>query len=228
MCLLRGGCVLKRGIDILVAGVMLIASLPLLLLCALLVKLDSPGPILFRQLRMGRGFRTFRLIKLRTMNEGERGAAITLGFDARITRVGRALRRWKLDELPQLWNVLRGDMSLVGPRPVIPALAREFASDYDVLLRVRPGLTDPATAQYCHEAEILSRVDDPLDYFKTIVTPDKLRISSDYLERATTASDLAVLFKTALAVLSPARPRVRVPALRSLDRRASPASWNQD
>lgn len=219
---------LKRGIDILVAGVMLIVCMPLLVLCAILVKVDSRGPFLFRQLRMGRGFRTFRLIKLRTMNEGEEGSVITLGFDARVTRIGRWLRRWKLDEIPQLWNVLRGEMSLVGPRPVIPELAREFASDYHILLRVRPGLTDPATLQYCHEAEILSRVDDPLRYFKTVVTPDKLRISSDYLRRSTTASDLAVLLKTALAVLSPAPPPDPGPALQSFPHPASPASWNQD
>ena len=169
----RGRAVLKRGIDIVVAGIMLVACLPLLVMCAVLIKLDSHGPILFRQARIGRDAKVFNLLKLRTMRAGEDGPAITLGIDPRITLVGGWLRRWKLDELPQLWNVLRGEMSLVGPRPVIPELAREFAPDYRHLLRVRPGLTDPATIQYCREAEMLSRVTDPLSYFKTVRYPRK-------------------------------------------------------
>ncbi len=194
---------LKRSIDVLVAGILFLAAFPLLLVCGLLVKFDSPGPVLFRQWRMGRGFRPFRIVKLRTMKAGEGGAPITLALDVRITPVGRWLRRWKLDELPQLWNVLRGEMSLVGPRPVIPELAWEFAADYRVLLRVRPGLTDPATVQYCHEAAMLARADDPMDYFKHVAVPDKLRISTGYLERATVWRDCGVIVRTIGALLSP-------------------------
>jgi len=220
--------VLKRGIDILVAGVMLIVLFPLLVVCALLIKLDSSGPILFRQVRMGRHCKSFRLLKLRTMRDGEPGPAITLGFDPRITRLGIWLRRWKLDELPQLWNVLRGEMSLVGPRPVIPELTWESAPKYRRLLEVRPGLTDPATIQYCREAEMLSLVDEPLAYFKTVVTPEKLRISRDYLGRATVISDFAVMAKTALALLSPGRPLAPAPGFERLPRPVSQVSLSQD
>jgi lipopolysaccharide/colanic/teichoic acid biosynthesis glycosyltransferase len=220
--------VLKRGIDVAMAALMLLLCLPLLVVCAILIKIDSGGPVLFRQARMGRGFGTFTLLKLRTMRDGGQGPAFTLGPDARITRAGRWLRRWKLDELPQLWNVVRGEMSLVGPRPVIPELAFEFAQDYAVLLRVRPGLTDPATVRYCREAEILSAVADPLQHFKTVVTPDKLRISRQYVQQATIGQDFAVLFKTALALMSPVQPRVPAPGSQRLLQPVSPVSSNQD
>jgi len=219
--------VLKRGIDILLAGAMLIVLFPLLAFCAVLIWLDSTGPILFRQERIGRDFNRFQLLKLRTMRAGEPGPAITLGIDRRITFVGGWLRRWKLDELPQLWNVLRGEMSLVGPRPVIPVLAEEFAPDYRHLLRVRPGLTDPATVQYCREAEMLALVAEPLLYFKTVVTPEKLRLSRDYLARATVITDFAVMARTALALLVPVPPAARAPALETLPHPASQVSMSQ-
>jgi lipopolysaccharide/colanic/teichoic acid biosynthesis glycosyltransferase len=152
---------------------------------------------------MGRRFRSFQLFKLRTMCVSNEGPAYTLGEDVRITRSGRWLRRLKFDELPQLLNVLRGEMSLVGPRPVIPELTMEFRSDYAQLLTVRPGLTDPATVKYCRETELLARVQDPLHYFKTVVTPDKVRISQWYLERATFWSDLGVLARTVFALTVP-------------------------
>jgi lipopolysaccharide/colanic/teichoic acid biosynthesis glycosyltransferase len=192
--------VFKRSIDIVLAGLLLAVALPLLALAALLIKLDSDGPAIFCQTRMGRGFKRFQLIKLRTMVVGEGGPAYTLGADPRITRTGRWLRKLKLDELPQLWNVLQGDMSLVGPRPVIPELTEEFAGAYEQLLAVRPGLTDPATLKYCCEVEMLAMVPDPLRYFKSVVTPDKLRISQAYLRRATVWTDLGVLASTALAL----------------------------
>lgn len=193
---------LKRSADIAFAGVLLLVTLPLLACAAILVKLDSVGPVLFRQVRMGRGFKPFTLFKLRTMRLGSEGSAYTLGNDPRITRTGHWMRWLKLDELPQLWNVLRGEMSMVGPRPVIPELALEFKSAYSRLLQVRPGLTDPATLKYCRETEILALVPDPIRYFKTVVTPDKLRISQAYLARANGWRDLAVVAKTALAVFA--------------------------
>jgi lipopolysaccharide/colanic/teichoic acid biosynthesis glycosyltransferase len=189
-------------VDIVLAGLLLIAAFPFLVLAAIRIKMDSQGPVLFRQIRMGRGFRSFELLKLRTMICCGGGPAYTFGDDPRITRTGRWLRRYKLDELPQLWNVLRGEMSLVGPRPVIPELTQEFRQDYERLLTVRPGLTDPATLKYCHESEVLALVPDPLRYFKTVVTPDKLRISQGYQECATIGSDLCVLAGTALALVS--------------------------
>lgn len=192
---------LKRSLDVLLAGLLLAASLPFLALLALAIRLESPGPALFRQTRMGRGFRPFALLKLRTMGGHGEEHPFTLGEDPRITRLGRWLRRNKLDELPQLWNVLRGQMSMVGPRPVIPSLVFEFRTAYRQLLTVRPGLTDPATIKYCRETELLAQAAHPMAYFKRIVTPDKLRISADYLQRATLWSDLGVLLRTAGALL---------------------------
>ena len=191
----------KRCVDGALGGLLLLVALPFLAIAAILIKIDSEGPALFRQTRTGRDFKSFRLLKLRTMRNCCAGPAYTLGADARITRVGRWLRRFKIDELPQLWNVLCGDMSVVGPRPVIPELTRAFRSGYDRLLAVRPGLTDPATVKYCREAEILDQVPDPEGYFKTVMMPDKLRISDAYLQRATAWSDLVVLACTFAALL---------------------------
>ena len=193
----------KRSVDIALAGLLLAVSLPFLLIAAIFVKLDSEGPVVFRQVRVGRGFRRFELLKLRTMRASRGGSLYTLGADPRITRSGRWLRNCKLDELPQLWNVLRGDMSLVGPRPVVPELTAEFKQDYEKLLDARPGLTDPATLKYCRETEILALVPDPLEYFKTVVTPDKLRISQTYKQRANLWSDLGVMAETAVALCQP-------------------------
>jgi lipopolysaccharide/colanic/teichoic acid biosynthesis glycosyltransferase len=194
--------VFKQSVDIVLAGLLLILALPFLALAAIGIKLDSAGPVIFRQVRMGRRRQSFELLKLRTMVTAVGGPAYTFGADPRITRMGRFLRRYKLDELPQLWNVLRGEMSLVGPRPVIPELTLEFKNEYGQLLSERPGLTDPATLKYCCESDILALVPDPLQYFKTVVTPDKLRISQAYLERANMASDLRVMVGTALVLLS--------------------------
>ena len=135
----------KRCVDVVLAILLLAVTFPLMSPAAALIKLDSEGPVLFCQVRMGRGFRSFRLLKLRTMRMRCDGLMFTLGADRRITRTGRWLRWLKVDELPQLWNVLRGEMSLVGPRPVVPELTVEFKGAYVRLLAVRPGLTDPAT-----------------------------------------------------------------------------------
>ena len=138
----------KRSFDIAFSAALLLCALPVLMLAALLIRLTSPGPVLFRQTRMGRGFRTFEILKLRTMAHAEGGLAFTFGPDPRITPIGAYLRRSKVDELPQLWNVLRGQMSLVGPRPVVPELAREFRDEYVFLLRARPGLTRRDDARF--------------------------------------------------------------------------------
>ena len=193
----------KRAVDIAVSAVLLVVALPLVLVAALMIRLTSPGPALFRQIRMGRGFQTFEILKLRTMAHAEAGLAYTLGPDPRITPVGKWLRRTKFDELPQLWNVLRGDMSLVGPRPVLPELTWEFRDSYAILLRVRPGLTDPASLKYSQEARLLALANDPMGFFKTVVTPDKIQISIEYMERANFWTDSGVLMQTALICCIP-------------------------
>jgi lipopolysaccharide/colanic/teichoic acid biosynthesis glycosyltransferase len=146
---------LKRGFDIVASGIALVALLPLMLVLAILVRLDSPGPSLFRQTRVGKSFCEFQLLKFRSMRNGNCGTEVTCGQDARITRVGAFLRAFKLDELPQLWNVFCGDMSLVGPRPEVPMFVARFRKDYEEILSVRPGITDPASIRYRSEAEIL-------------------------------------------------------------------------
>lgn len=191
---------LKRGLDIALASLLLLVSLPLLVVAAIAIKLDSEGPVFFYQARMGRGFRCFSLVKLRTMHIAVDGPLYTVAEDPRITRVGHWLRWFKMDELPQLWNVLRGQMSLVGPRPVVPELALEFGPAYERLLEVRPGLTDPATLKYCREDELLALLPDPLHYFKSVLMPDKVRLSAAYLERANVWKDLGLLAGTALAL----------------------------
>lgn len=202
-----GGNVSKRGMDIVVAATLLILFFPVLMVCALLIRVTSPGPILFRQRRAGRGFRSFEILKLRTMAHAQPGHRFTLGADSRITPIGRWLRRTKIDELPQLWNVLRGEMSLVGPRPVLPELAEEFGEHYAVLLQVRPGLTDPASLKYSQEAELLSRDHNPMEFFKSVVTPDKINISKRYLSQANPWSDLCLVAMTAFVCCVPALGR---------------------
>jgi lipopolysaccharide/colanic/teichoic acid biosynthesis glycosyltransferase len=203
-----GGIVVKRAVDIAFSAVLLLLALPALLLAALLIRLTSPGPILFRQTRMGRGFHTFEILKLRTMAHAEAGLAYTLGPDPRITPVGKVLRRTKLDELPQLWNVLRGDMSLVGPRPVLPELTYEFRDEYVFLLCARPGLTDPASLKYSQEARLLERSQNPMEFFKSVVTPDKIRISFEYMRSANLWTDLGTMAMTAVICCFPAVSRL--------------------
>jgi lipopolysaccharide/colanic/teichoic acid biosynthesis glycosyltransferase len=193
--------VLKRGIDVVFAGTLLLVSLPLLLVAAIVIKRDTAGPVFYRQARVGRGGRRFLIWKLRTMRPHCEGPNYTLGDDPRVTRSGEWLRRLKIDELPQLWNVLRGEMSLVGPRPVVPEITEEFRESYVRLLEVRPGLTDPATLKYCHEEQFLELVADQQKYYKAVLIPDKLRLSAEYLDHATVGSDLRLLAATSRALI---------------------------
>jgi lipopolysaccharide/colanic/teichoic acid biosynthesis glycosyltransferase len=199
--------VVKRIVDVLFSASLLVIALPVLLFASIVIRCTSPGPVFFRQVRMGRGFKTFAIFKLRTMAHAQAGLAYTLGPDPRITPVGVWLRRTKLDELPQLWNVLRGDMSMVGPRPVLPELTFEYHEYYSFLLRVRPGLTDPASLKYSQETRLLARAADPMRFFKTVVIPDKLRISFEYLARANFWTDTVTMGMTALICCFPSISR---------------------
>ena len=191
---------LKRGFDIVASGVALVVLLPLMLVLAILVRLDSPGPSLFRQTRVGKSFREFQLLKFRSMRNGNCGTEVTCGQDARITRVGAFLRAFKLDELPQLWNVFCGDMSLVGPRPEVPMFVARFRMDYEEILSVRPGITDPASIRYRSEAEILGSTPDPMNYYTNVILPDKIEISRRYVRSANFGKDVSLIFQT-IAVL---------------------------
>lgn len=196
----------RRAIDLIFASAALLLLAPLLLVIALLVRLDSPGAALFRQERVGRGFQPFRILKYRTMKANGGGPLLTSADDARITRVGRWLRRWHGDELPQLLNVLRGEMSLVGPRPEVAEYVRRYSAEYAELLRVRPGLTDPASLHFRREAELLAAQPDPEAYYLSVLLPEKIRISREYLRTASLWKDLRILCTTVLmAALPPAR-----------------------
>jgi lipopolysaccharide/colanic/teichoic acid biosynthesis glycosyltransferase len=204
-----GGALVKRAVDIVLSAFLLLICMPILVLAAAMIWFTSPGPVLFRQMRMGRGFRSFEILKLRTMAHAEAGLAYTLGPDPRITPLGHLLRRTKIDELPQLWNVLCGDMSLVGPRPVVPQLTLEFYEPYSLLLRIRPGLTDPASLKYSQETRLLERAgNDAYEFFKTVVTPDKIRISMAYMQRAGLWSDCVTMAMTAVVVCFPRVSRI--------------------
>lgn len=187
---------LKRGFDVLVSGVALLLLCPLMIVLAILVRLDSPGPSLFRQTRVGKSFREFQLLKFRSMRHGNCGTEVTCGQDARITRVGAFLRAFKLDELPQMWNVFCGDMSLVGPRPEVPMFVDCFRLDYEEILSVRPGITDPASIRYRSEAEILGSTPDPMNYYTKVILPDKIDLSRRYVRSANFGKDVSLIFQT--------------------------------
>jgi lipopolysaccharide/colanic/teichoic acid biosynthesis glycosyltransferase len=194
---------LKRAFDIFAALLGLMLLWPLLLVLALWVKLDSPGPVFFRQERVGQGGRLFRIHKFRTMvHEPEAsGLPLTVGQDARITPAGRVLRRHKLDELPQLLDVLVGDMSLVGPRPEVPRYVAHYPDHLrEKLLSVRPGLTDPASIDHLDESERLGRSSDPERTYIEEILPVKLRQAEHYVDHASLALDLRVLWRTLRAL----------------------------
>jgi lipopolysaccharide/colanic/teichoic acid biosynthesis glycosyltransferase len=191
---------MKRILDILVSLVGLICLFPLLLLAAVLIKLDSRGPIFFRQERIGMRFRPFRILKFRTMVQDSiaGGQSITVGDDPRITRVGWFLRKTKIDELPQLINVLRGEMTFVGPRPEVPQYVELFRQDYEEILKVRPGITDLASIKYRDEAALLAQAENPEEEYVTRVLPDKINLGKEYIRRSSVLFDLTLMFKTFL------------------------------
>ncbi len=194
---------MKRTFDIGVSFVGLILLSPLMLLAALAIKLDSPGPIFFRQERIGRGFRPFFIFKFRTMVQDPfgRGQFITVGDDPRITRAGRFLRKTKIDELPQLINVLKGDMTFVGPRPEVPQYVELFRHDYEEILKVRPGITDLASIKYRDEAAVLARYQNPEEEYLRRVLPEKIRLGREYIRQSSLLFDVTLIFKTLRKVI---------------------------
>lgn len=202
---------LKRGIDIVLSGVALAALSPILLLTAVAVVSESGFPVFYGQWRVGRGFRRFRIWKFRSMRTSQSGPPITTAGDNRITRVGRFIRRTKLDELPQLWNVLKGDMSLVGPRPELPAYVARYRMQYERILGVRPGITDPASLAFHNEERLLALFADPTKAYVENVLPAKLQLSETYVLRCTVWHDLCILFRTVLAVVGWVKVGDRLP-----------------
>lgn len=191
--------VFKRAFDIVAALVGLtLVGLPMILV-AVWIKLDSPGPIFFRQERVGRGGRLFRIHKFRTMRvDAERiGPQLTVGRDPRLTRAGELIRAHRLDELPQFFDVLLGHMSVVGPRPDVPRYVEMYPPQWkDRVLSVRPGMTDPASLEFRGEAELLARAEDPEREYREVILPRKLALAAAYADRASLASDLAIIGRT--------------------------------
>lgn len=187
---------IKRALDVLASGLGLLALSPLLAVLAVAVAASSPGPVLFRQVRVGRGGRPFHILKFRSMRHGTAGPAVTASGDPRITGVGRFLRRHKLDELPQLWNVLVGEMSLVGPRPEAPRYVERYPEAYARILTVRPGLTDFAALEYRDEERILAASADPEAAYLNVVLPAKIALYQRYLAEMSLATDLRLILRT--------------------------------
>ena len=193
---------LKRCIDLVVAIVLLLVLSPVLAVAAIAVKCSGSGPIFFRQVRVGRGGKPFDILKFRTMRPTRSpGPLITGAGDPRVTRVGRVLRRWKVDELPQLVNVLRGEMSFVGPRPEVPRYVNMFAEQYRELLAVRPGITDIASMAFRNEETLLGRSSNPEDLYVREILPRKLALSHAYVRRRSFGLDLRLIARTVAAIL---------------------------
>ena len=189
----------KRCFDLLGATLALLLLWPLLLVVAVGIKLDSPGPVFFRQTRVGRHGAPFEIHKFRTMQHGAPGLQITVGADARITRCGAWLRRTRIDELPQFIDVVQGTMSLVGPRPEVPRYVALYPPALrERILAVRPGITDPASLLYIDEATTLAAAADPEREYVDVILPAKLQHAADYAENATLGSDARVLCETLL------------------------------
>ena len=193
---------MKRLFDIFASGVGLIVLSPLFLIVAVWIKLDSTGPVFYRQVRVGKSNQDFKIFKFRTMRIGsDRGSLITVGGrDPRITTSGYFLRKTKIDELPQLINVLIGDMSLVGPRPEVRHYVNYWTPEQMRVLDVRPGITDPASIRYCNENELLEKADDPESFYINVIMQDKIGLYLDYVDNNGFWRDLQLIFSTVFAI----------------------------
>jgi lipopolysaccharide/colanic/teichoic acid biosynthesis glycosyltransferase len=191
---------LKRGTDIALSSLVLLLLSPILAAVAVSVWLDSGRPVLFRQTRVGLRFVPFQIVKFRTMRAAC-GPAITVAGDSRVTRVGRFLRGTKLDEIPQFWNVLRGHMSIVGPRPEVPKYVELFRERFQRVLTVRPGITDLASIRFRNEEEILSRSPDPLREYAERILPAKLDLADQYVCTRTGFKDISIMLRTATSII---------------------------
>ena len=193
----------RRAFDLLAAALGLLVLAPLFALVAVAIRATSPGEVFFRQERVGRDGRPFRIFKFRTMrrNAEAQGGQLTVAGDARVTPVGALLRRHKIDELPQLINVIRGEMSLVGPRPEVPRYVAHYDERERRVLRVRPGITDPASIAFRDENDLLAASDDPEATYLREVMPKKLAMNLAYLERRNLGSDVAVILRTLLRLV---------------------------
>lgn len=187
----------KRIFDFLASFFGLLLIWPLLLVVAIMIKVKMPGgPAIFQQKRVGQHGKLFTMYKFRSMIVGHSGASVSVRGESRITPFGAKIRKYKIDELPELWNVLIGDMSLVGPRPDVPGYADKLEGENRKMLLLKPGITGPASLKYKNEEEILAEQEDPIKYNDEVIFPDKVKINIYYLENWSFYKDLEIIFKT--------------------------------
>ena len=189
---------MKRLFDVIASGLGLIILSPLFLVLAVWIKLDSDGPVFYRQVRVGFRNKDFRIFKFRSMRVGaDKGSLVTIGgHDPRVTRSGYFIRKFKFDELPQLINVFLGDMSLVGPRPEVRHYVNYWTPDQMHVLDVRPGVTDPASIKFRNENELMEKAEDPEKYYIEVIMQEKIRLYLEYVEKHSFLYDIALIFKT--------------------------------
>lgn len=190
----------KRMFDILASSIGIMVLSPILIVIAIAIKCDSNGEILFKQKRVGMNEKTFNIFKFRTMvtNAEKLGKQITVGNDCRITKIGYFLRKYKLDELPQLFNVLLGDMSLVGPRPEVPRYVELYTDEQKEVFKVRPGITDLASLKYSDENDILANIENPEEHYINVIMQDKLELNLEYINKSNVFFDIYIIIKTIL------------------------------
>lgn len=195
---------MKRLFDIVASGCGLIVLSPVFLILAIWIKLDSPGPVFYRQVRVGRGNRDFRIFKFRSMRVGsDKGSLVTIGgHDPRITRSGYFIRKFKLDEFPQLINVFVGDMSLVGPRPEVRHYVDYWTPEQMHVLDVRPGITDPASIKFRNENELMEAASDSEKYYIEVIMQEKIKLYLEYVQHHSFFGDIALIFKTFWVIVS--------------------------
>ena len=191
---------IKRIFDILFSLLGLLILAPILLLTWIVVRVSSGGPVIFKQERSGLNGVPFTIYKFRTMYPEHGGSSVSVKGESRITPLGGVLRRFKLDELPELWNILKGDMSFVGPRPDMPEYTARLQGDQREILTLRPGLTSPASIKYSREEQLLSSVPDPLKYFDEVIWPDKTEMNLEYLRDRTFFGDIRLIFRTLFGI----------------------------
>lgn len=187
---------MKRLFDVIASFTGLLLLFPLFLIVAALIKFRMPGPVFFCQVRAGRHAKPFTIYKFRTMITEHRGGTISVKGENRITPLGAVLRKYKIDELPELWNVLLGDMSFVGPRPDMPEYAERLSAEERLILELRPGITGPASLKYANEEELLSSVADPIKYNNEIIWPDKVKLNLNYYYTRSFIRDIKIIFST--------------------------------
>lgn len=195
---------MKRLFDIVASGIGLLILSPVFLILAIWIKLDSPGPVFYRQVRVGRGNKDFRIFKFRSMRVGsDKGSLVTVGgHDPRITRSGYFIRKFKLDEFPQLINVFVGDMSLVGPRPEVRHYVDYWTPEQMHVLDVKPGITDPASIKFRNENELMEQAEDPEKYYIEVIMQEKIKLYLEYVRNHSFWGDIALIFKTFWVIVS--------------------------